>query len=497
MEEFSIWFLSYRLLPLLGSGRINCGEVKLSIDPQRTFPELPDVVQFPEVMDFLFRPSRYKVAYGGRGSTMSWSFARALLLEASQPEPKRILCTREVQRTIQDSVMALLKDQIVLMGLSGVLRVWKQSIKSIYGSDFIFAGLKTDPGKVKSTEGVDICWVEQAEKVSEESWQVLIPTIRKPGSEIWITFNTDMDTDPTYKRFVANPPKDSAVRKVSYRDNPWFPDELKRDMEYLKSVDLDAYRHVYEGEVRKKTKASIFGDKYVVESFEPQEGWNGPYQGADWGFAQDPATLLRCWIGGEDLYIEHETYEIGVDIDILPSKFAEIPDANKYVTRADSARPETISYMRKHGFPKMKPCEKGPGSVEDGIAFLRTFKRIVIHPRCVHTEIEAKLYSYKVDPLTQDILPEIVDKHNHCWDPIRYALEPLIKTSKKKKITIHSIQRNVSEEAERKKREVEETKAMDKPPELGISIEKTRERILKERYGLKDIDLGGRKINER
>ena len=383
-------------------------------------------VELPEKLQFLFQPSRYKVAWGGRGGSKSWGFARALLILASQ-SPKRILCTREYQNSIQESVLKLLADQIDLMGLSKHFTIYKNMIAGAHGSEFIFAGLKTDPRKIKSMEGVDICWVEEAEAVSEDSWQILIPTIRTPNSEIWVSFNPNQETDPTYKRFVVNSPPGAVVQEINWRDNPWFPEELRIEKDYLASVDVEAYEHVWNGLCRKHSAAQILNGKYVIRYFEPSEGWDGPYFGADFGFANDPNTLIKCWINDFSLFIEHEVWGIGMEIDVMPEHYDTIPGARDHVIRADCARPETISYLKRNGFGQMRSVNKWTGSVEDGIARLRAFKEIVIHPRCVHTAEEAKLYSYKTDRLTGDVLPEIVDKHNHCWDAIRYALQPVMK----------------------------------------------------------------------
>ena len=408
----------------------------------------PTTIQFPSKMKFLFEPARYKVAYGGRGSAKSWSYARALLLIAAT-ERKRILCTREVQRTIQDSVHKLLSDQIESMGLSNKYAVQNQYLRSSVGSEFIFAGLKTDPNKVKSTEGVDICWVEEAEKISHASWQILIPTIRTSGSEIWVSFNPNEKTDPTHKRFVLSKPDGAVVVEVNWRDNPWFPSELMREKDYLARVDMEAYMHVWEGKLRKIGKSAILGGKCSVGSFDIGADWSGPYFGADWGFAQDPNTLIKCWIGpgqsgGFILYVEKEVYGVGIELDHIAAKYdLLIPESRKHRIRGDSSRPETISYIRRQGF-MIKSAAKWPGSVEDGIAFLRSFENIVIHPRCIHTVEESNLYSYKVDSLTEDILPDIVDRHNHCWDAIRYALEPMIK--RKKKAGVFSLSKTVNEE---------------------------------------------------
>lgn len=382
-------------------------------------------LDLPEPLRFLLSPSRYKVAHGGRGGTKSWGFARSLIGRAYERK-SRILCTREYQKSIQESVHRLLCDQIELLGLSEFFQIRQRTITGDLGSEFIFAGLKTNPHTIKSMEGVDICWVEEAQKVSQESWNILIPTIRKAGSEIWVSFNPDEATDPTYKKFKLNPPPNAIVKEVSWRDNPWFPEELRLEKDYLASVDLDAYMHVWEGECRKHGVAQVLRGKCSVEWFEPETQWDGPYFGADWGFAQDPTTLVKCWVGGRNLYIEKELYKLGLEIDRTPAAFLTVPGAENHVIRADNSRPETISYVRRQGL-NVVGCDKRKGSVEDGIAFLRSFEKIVIHPDCRHTAEESRLYTYKMDRLTEDVLPEIVDAHNHCIDAIRYALEPIIR----------------------------------------------------------------------
>lgn len=379
---------------------------------------------FPEKLQYIFKPGRYKVAYGGRGGTKSWGFARALIAYAVMGK-ERILCTREYQNSIKESVHRLLSDQIELMGLSEFFTIQTQSITGLNGSEFIFAGLKTDPAKIKSTEGITKCWVEEAEKVSEESWEKLIPTIRTPGSEIWVTFNPDLRTDPTYKRFVLAPPPGAVVQEINWTDNPWFPEELKVEKDYLASVDPEAYAHVWLGHCRERSEAQILRGKYIIQDFEPDITWSGPYFGADWGFASDPTTLVKCWILGDDLYVEYEFWGIGVDIDKIPGQFDKVPGSRDHVIRADSARPETISYLKNNGYPKIEGVKKGAGSVDEGISRLRSFRQIIIHPRCSHTAEEALLWSYKVDRLTGDVLPEPIKKHDHCWDGVRYAIQPL------------------------------------------------------------------------
>ncbi|MGA7537413.1 MAG: PBSX family phage terminase large subunit, partial [Steroidobacteraceae bacterium] len=384
------------------------------------------LVLAPPAFDFLLGPGRYKVPYGGRGSAKSWSVARVLVSLAAI-RPLRILCAREYQVSIADSVHRLLHDQVDALGLTDQYEVTQREIVSRCGSLFIFRGLHVNPRAIKSLEGIDLCWVEEADTFTNESWEVLIPTVRKPGSEFWVTFNPRLEDDPTYQRFVKNPPPDAVVRKLSWRDNPFFPVELGLERDYLQRVDPEAYAHVWEGECQVHGEAQVFRGKWSIEAFEPQPGWSGPYFGADWGFSQDPTAMVKCWVHGNVLHVEHEAYAIGCDIDKTPDLFAKVPASEREVCRADNARPETISYMRAHGYPRMQSCEKWKGSVEDGIAHIRSYERVVIHPRCTHTAQEMRLYSYKVDRLSGNVMADVEDKHNHCVDSIRYALEPLIK----------------------------------------------------------------------
>lgn len=392
--------------------------------------------EFPPKLRFLFEPARYKVLWGGRGGAKSWGVARALLVRGVQ-RPQRVLCARELQLSLEESVHKLLSQQIEALGLSGFYEVQKTAIRGANGSQFIFSGIRSNVTKIKSMEGVDVVWVEEAEKVSEDSWLVLVPTIRKPGSEIWVTFNPHEKSDPTYQRFVVNPPPEAKVVQVGWHDNPWFPPELEKEKDYLYSVDPEAAEHVWGGALRKMSEAAVLRGRFVIEAFEPQKDWGGPYYGGDWGFANDPTALVRCWVQPKVekdgkiislpvLYVEHEAYKIGCEVDHTPALFDQVLDSRKYIIRADSARPETISYMKRNGFPLCTAAEKGPGSVEDGVEHLRSYGKIVIHPRCPHTAEEARLWSFKVDKLTGAVLPDLVDKHNHCWDSVRYALEPLI-----------------------------------------------------------------------
>ena len=392
-------------------------------------------VEIPEAFEYLFDPPlgalRWRVAYGGRGSGKSQSMARALLVHGYE-RPLRILCAREFQASIKDSVHRLLSDQIDAMGLGGAYEVQQTGIFGANGTEFLFKGLRHNINEIKSTQGIDICWVEEGQAVSQVSWDLLIPTIRTDGSdripntEIWVSFNPGLASDATYQLLIASERPRSIVRKVNYESNPFFPDDLRDEMELLRATDLEAYDHVWGGNPWTRTKASILADKCVVETFTPGEGWQGPYYGADWGFANDPTVVVRLWIHGGDLFIEYGQGAPLLDTDRTAELFRSIPGLPAYVVRADSARPETINEMKRRGL-RVEGAPKWDGSVKDGIAHLRSYGRIVIHPRAPIAIEEAKLYRYKTDPSTGDVLPVPIDKHNHIWDAVRYALGPLIK----------------------------------------------------------------------
>lgn len=215
---------------------------------------------FPAALEFLFQPARYKVLYGGRGGTKSWGVAQALLILAAQ-RPLRILCAREIQKSIRDSVHQLLRDRITELGMESFYRVLDSEIRGANGSLFLFAGLRHNIANIRSKEGIDIVWVEEANTVSKSSWDALIPTIRKEGSEIWITFNPELESDETYKRFVKMPPTGAVVRKVGWQDNPWFPDVLRNEMLDLKARDPDSYLTVWEGHCRQTLDGAIYANE--------------------------------------------------------------------------------------------------------------------------------------------------------------------------------------------------------------------------------------------
>lgn len=381
-------------------------------------------LEIPEKLLFLLNEKkRYKVAYGGRGSSKSWSFGRALICLAVSRKV-RILCARQVQASIKDSVYKLLCDNIDALGLSKFFYITRDTIRCVNGSEFFFKGIQNNVNEIKSMEGIDYCWVEEAQNVSQESWDILIPTIRKEGSEIWITFNPDREEDATYRMFVKNPRDDCICVKVNYDQNPWFPETLRQEMEYCKRVDYGKYEHVWLGKTVINTEAQIYNGKFEVLDFETPEGIE-LYYGADWGFANDPTALIRCFIKDQCLWIDYESGGVGVDFEEIPALFDVVPGSRKWEIRADCARPETISYVKRQGF-RISACPKWKGSVEDGIAYIRGFERIYVHPRCPKTYNEFKFYSYKQDRISGDVLPIVLDKDNHFLDALRYALNPYI-----------------------------------------------------------------------
>lgn len=369
----------------------------------------------------LLEPHRYKGAHGGRGSAKSHFYA-GLVVDEAVREKLDVVCIREVQRTLDQSVKKLLEIKIQDYNAGDYFEVQDRRILTKHGGTIIFEGMQNhNADSIKSLEGYDRAWVEEAQSLSQRSLDLLRPTIRKPGSELWFSWNPNLATDPIDALLrCSEPPPDSVVVEVTFEDNPWFPDVLRKEMEYDRARDPEKYAHVWLGKYQTHSEARVFKN-WSVEEFTRPAG-TIHRQGADWGYSVDPSVLIRCDIDGKRLYVDHEAYMVGCEIDQLPDLFDRVPDSRKWFITADSARPETIAYLQKHGFPKINAAIKGARSVEEGVAFLQSFD-IVVHPRCRHLIDELTLYRYKTDPLTGKVLPLLEDKNNHCIDALRYACE--------------------------------------------------------------------------
>lgn len=402
----------------------------------------------------LLAPARYKGAYGGRGSAKSHHFAGQAIGRAVADRDLRVVCIREFQKSLELSSKLLLEDKIRALDVGHAFRVMHDSIEIRGGHGlFAFQGMQAHTAEsIKSLEGFDIALIEEAQALSERSWRLLRPTIRKPGAEIWCAWNPRKPTDPVDAFFRGDPKPPSAICvEVSHADNPWFPEDLRGEMAFDYARDPEMAAHVWGGGYEERNAARVFNNWVVREFDTPAEGDVAFLYGADWGFSIDPTVLVRTFIVGRTLYVDREAYEVGCPIDRTPflfagcgddrvnklnavalsqltpaqrQKYTGIPGATKYPIAADPARPETINYMQRHGFPNVTGAKKGPGSVEEGVEFLQSYD-MVIHPRCRHVVDELTFYSYKVDPKTELVLPVLEDKKNNTIDALRYAVETL------------------------------------------------------------------------
>lgn len=403
----------------------------------------------------LLKPSRYKGAHGGRGSGKSHFFAELLIARANSQLGFRAVCLREVQKSLKNSVKLLVEDKIRSNGLSTRFEILDSEIRTPGGGLIIFQGMQNHTAdSIKSLEGFDVAWVEEAQSLSQGSMDLLRPTIRKPGSELWFSWNPNKPSDPVDVLLRGDvKPSDAVVVEVNWQDNPRLPDELRADLEDDRRRDPDKYLHVWEGHYSLNSHARVFRNWRVEEFDTPSDAIHR--FGADWGFAIDPTVLVRCHIVGRNLYVDQVVSKVGCEIDETPYLFSGntkpefwprtekyenkhghpgIEGSSKFLIRADSARPETVSYMKRHGF-KITQAVKGPGSIEDGVEFLRSFD-IIVHPRCKAVSDELTLYSYKTDPQTNEILPFLDDKNNHTIDALRYALEELRRSGWKPKAEV-------------------------------------------------------------
>ncbi|EPR6388101.1 PBSX family phage terminase large subunit [Providencia stuartii] len=378
---------------------------------------------------------RYRGAYGGRGSAKTRTFALMTAIRgymaAKNGQSGVILCAREYMNSLEESSMEEVKQAIrSVPWLNDFYELGEKYIRTKCRSvSYVFAGLRHNLDSIKSKARILIAWVDEAESVSETAWTKLTPTVREAGSEIWVTWNPERDGSATDKRFRKEPPDNAIIVEMNYDDNPWFPSVLEEErLNDQARLDAATYAWIWEGAYLENSDKQVLANKYVVQSF-PDDLWKKADRllfGADFGFAKDPNTLIRMFILDDCLYIEREAYGAGVELDHMPAFYDEIPEARKWPIKADSARPETISYLKRQGF-NISAAKKWQGSVEDGITYLRGFKQIIIHPLCKETAKEARLYSYKTDRITGEVLPVIEDAYNHCWDAVRYGLDGYVK----------------------------------------------------------------------
>ena len=386
------------------------------------------VIDTPRVFAPLLQPARYKGAHGGRGSGKSHFFAE-LMIEENIREKLDNVCLRETLKSLEFSVKKLLEHKIESMNAGGYFEVQDRRILTKRGGVIIFEGMQNHTAdSIKSLEGFDRAWFEEAQAASQKSIDLLRPTIRKPGSEMWFSWNPDAPTDPVDVLLRGDElPPGAVVVEANYMDNPWLPDELRQELEYDQRRDSDKFAHVWLGQYRQHSEARVFKN-WIIEEFERPAGTMFRF-GTDWGFSVDPSVLVRASIEGNRLYIDYEAYLVGCEIIQLPDLFDTVPESRKWIITADSSRPETISHLRNHGYPKVMPAVKGTGSLAEGIEFLQAFD-IIVHPRCRHTIEELKAYRYKTDPLTGAVTNILEDKNNHVIDALRYACEGARKAGK-------------------------------------------------------------------
>lgn len=386
---------------------------------------------FPSKLKCLFEPAscRYRILYGGRGSGKSWGVARALLLKGAQRKI-RVLCAREIQRTISESVHQLLRDQIGELGLSEFYSVTDNAIRGANGTEFYFAGLRSqDAHKLKSYEGVDYCWVEEGSVVSKRSWEILLPTIRKPESEIWVTFNPELDTDETYQRFVAKPPESSVVVKVNWSDNPWFPDVLDLERRTLMERDPEAYRNVWEGECRSAVEGAIYA-KEVAALYESGRVRPCPYDPllpvhTVWDLGWNDQTSIVLVQRASEVriigYIEdsHRTLaEYVAQLKAMPYLWGS--DWLPHDGRAkDFKSGKSAEEMMKAMGRDVRIVENL--DIESGIKAARmVFPRVYIDPSAERLLHCLKRYRRTINATTNEPGPPLHDSYSHGADAFRY-----------------------------------------------------------------------------
>ena len=382
-----------------------------------------------EVLDVfmpLLRTARYKGAFGGRASGKSHFFAEYIVFKCIEKPGSRWVGIREIQKSIDQSSKLLIQDKIAFLNVGGAFDVKDAFIRTPGGGIITFQGMQNHTAEsIKSIEGYDGAWVDEAHRLSKFSLDLLRPTIRKENSELLFSWNPRDKTDPVDVLLRQTPPPGSIVVEANWDDNPWRPPAVNREKEYDRRRDPEKYKHVWLGQYQTMSEARVFRN-WRIEDFDTPPDAKF-YHGCDWGFAKDPTVLVRCYIDGRKLYVDREAWRIGCEVDHTPALFDNLDSNNLRIARkwrivADSSNPQSISYMRRNGYPNMHAAVKGPKSVEEGVEFLKSYD-IIVHPRCVHVADELASYSYEVDKLTEEVLPKLADAKNHTIDALRYAVE--------------------------------------------------------------------------
>ncbi|UPT53277.1 terminase large subunit [Synechococcus phage Ssp-JY38] len=402
-------------------------------------PSLEDTtapIHIGEKFLFLLEPFRHKALFGGRGSAKSHTIATVLVLLSRMRKKDRpicrnplqsdallIVCARQFQNSIRDSVKELIEQKIKLHGFADEFDITEREIKhKVTGTRFIFIGLDRNPDSAKSLEGADICWVEEARTINKRSFEILVPTVRKPGSELWWSWNPEYREDPVdaYFRGSVVPPG-ARVQQVGIEDNPYFYlTELPNEMWFMQQHNQARYEHIWLGGYDDNFDTKVFTNVEIGRVNVPE--YCAPRYGLDFGFGQDPSFLVKVYIIEElrTVYIARE-WRGCVPLRQLPVALRETLEDESDFIRADSAQPVAIEYLETEGF-SIAGAVKGPGSIKAGITWLQGYK-IVIDPDCEYMREEARLYSWQIDKITKKVLNVPVDAHNHGWDAIRYACE--------------------------------------------------------------------------
>jgi phage terminase large subunit len=372
----------------------------------------------------LFRPARHKALVGGRGSAKSWSVANYLLIQSLEAR-KRIVCCRQFQNSIRDSSKELIEKRARDLDISDQFRFSDRSIDNPQtGSDFLFMGLERNIESIRSLEGADIVWIEEARTINLKSMEILLPTVRKRGSQLIWTWNPELPDDPVdaYFRGPQGPPPNSIVTFVDYRDNPFFQDtEMVNEMEVLRAGNPARFKHVWLGEYDLKHESKVFPN-VTIGRIEINPDTMPARYGMDFGFGSDPSFVTKVFINQDrkQIYIQAEASG-RVPMDDLPALARSVVDSDRDLIKCDSSQPGTIEFMQRRGM-NVTAAQKGPGSVKAGINFLQGYS-IFIDPFCEQMREEARLYSWMVDRRTGQSLSVPVDANNHGWDSVRYALE--------------------------------------------------------------------------